>query len=116
VLSRKYSRHAGQAPRDTANTFFFFAHRWDEDFKKKPAYDAILNAYSGGSSSPAPISNNSSSVASSTADATIIATSVSVKPSTGLPDKSTPAFTPSASAVEPVATGEAECVVEYVYA
>ena len=107
MLFRKYSRHASQALRDTANDFS--AHSWDEDFKKKPAYDAILNAYSGGSSSPAPISNNS------TAAATNAATSVSVKPSTGLPDKSTPAFTPSASAVEPVATGEAECAVEYVY-
>ena len=94
-----------------------FARRWDEDFQKKPAYDAILNAYGGASASPAPESNNnnSSSTASSTAAATSVASSVSIKPSTGLPDKSTPAFTPSASALETVATGEAECEVEYVY-
>lgn len=95
-----------------------FARRWDEDFKKKPAYDAILDAYGGASASSAPDSNNSnnsSSVASSTAAATSVASSVSIKPSTGLPDKSTPAFTPSASALETVATGEAECEVEYVY-
>lgn len=93
----------------------FLSYRWDEDFKKKPAYDAILEAYGGASSSPAPISDSSSGVASSTAAATSVATSVSVKPSTGVPDKSTPAFTPSATAIEPVATGEAECAVEYVY-
>lgn len=93
----------------------FFAHRWDEDFKKKPAYDAILNAYGGASASSTPNNSNSSGVASSTAAATSVASSVSVKLSTGLPDKSTPAFTPSASALETVATSEAECEVEYVY-
>ncbi|KAM0709539.1 hypothetical protein Q7P35_003578 [Cladosporium inversicolor] len=88
---------------------------WNENFKKKPAYDAILKAYSGASSSPAPISNGSSSVASSTAAATSVASSVSVNPSTGVPDKSTPASTPSVTVIEPVATGEAECAVEHVY-
>ena len=92
------------------------AHRWDEDFQKKPAYDAILKAYSGASSSPATTSSSSSSsVASSAVAASSTVTSVSISLSTSVPDKSTPAFTPSASAVEPVATGEAECAVEFVY-
>lgn len=76
-----------------------FAHSWDENFQKKPAYDAILEAYSG--ASPATGTNTT--------------TSVSAGLSTGVSSSPTVAPTSSASEVAPVATGEAECAVEYVY-
>jgi len=90
-------------------------HRWDEDFQKKPAYDAILNAYGGAPSDQASNSNNSSVTSSAPAISSAV-TSASIRLSTGIPDRSTPAFAPSASAMAAVATGEAECEVEYVYA
>jgi hypothetical protein len=97
-------------------------HRWDEDFQKKPAYDAILKAYSGASSSSPPsassAANNSSSTTTTSESSTIsnIATTVSIAPSTGLPDRSTMESLPSATdVVLEATTDEAECEVVYLY-
>jgi hypothetical protein len=98
-------------------------HRWDEDFKKKPAYDAILEAYSGASSSSSsasPATNISTTASTSIVPAessTIsnIATSVTIAESTGFPDRSTMESLPSATALALEATDDAECEVVYMY-
>lgn len=87
------------------------SHRWDENFEKKPAYDAILNAY-GGSASTSPSNSNTTTSAPAVSN---VATSVSVPLSTGVLANSTSIASSSVAEVEPEATGDGECEVVYLY-
>ncbi|KAM0720188.1 hypothetical protein Q7P37_004324 [Cladosporium fusiforme] len=91
---------------------------WDEDFVKKPAYDAILNAYGGASSG----SSNSNVTASAPAVSNVassvsipLSTGVSIPLSTGVSKNSTTAPSSSVIEVEPEASGEAECEIVCLY-